>query len=384
MTIERQKTEKRNRIIFLDGIRGWASAIVLFSHLYVFMVATFQNTPRFDRERLIGDISSHYYLDIVIGVLFRFFTDGSLAVQIFFVLSGFALSASLIGKKIDRLRTLIATRYFRLMLPILITSMLTFALIKSDLLFNTKPKTIPGYAEEWLESFFHFPATMTSVLRFSLFDVFFNYDPRTSYNSSLWTMPVEFAGSVIIYFFLAIFEGSEFKKYYGIGAAALALILYPPLACFFSGYVLAEQSLRTRAIDPRKSAQTGFYASLFLILVFLSTYYRNNSYLSWLFATLIVFSIDRSTGLTNFFKTRISQYLGRVSFSLYLLQIAVICSWTSWLSVRISGNGEMSSYSCWTIVLSTVSLTFFAATVFSPLERKSAEFAKVIVARLFG
>jgi peptidoglycan/LPS O-acetylase OafA/YrhL len=67
--------------------------------------------------------------------------------------------------------------------------------------------------------------------------------------------------------------------------------------------------------------------------------------------------------------TPISQWLGRISFSLYLLHILVICSFTSWGYLALSQEGVLSNASTTLILGATVILCLSAATFFYPLER---------------
>ncbi len=84
----------KSRVIFLDGIRGWASFAVLLSHTIVCFLALSTPQLKFDKERLSADILNRDYLSITLGIFIRFIIDGHLSVLIFFVLSGYALSVS--------------------------------------------------------------------------------------------------------------------------------------------------------------------------------------------------------------------------------------------------------------------------------------------------
>ena len=82
-----------SRVTFLDGVRGWASLVVLIGHLsYVAILST--PILEFNKDRLLIDIASYDILGFLSFVLVRFLTDGHLAVLVFFVLSGYALSIS--------------------------------------------------------------------------------------------------------------------------------------------------------------------------------------------------------------------------------------------------------------------------------------------------
>ena len=89
------------RYRFLDGLRGWAAAVVLLHHLFV------DGLPA---NSLMADRALWAKV---------FFLNGMLAVSIFFVISGFSLSIRYLeagdGKALGRVA---AGRYLRLALPI--------------------------------------------------------------------------------------------------------------------------------------------------------------------------------------------------------------------------------------------------------------------------
>ena len=64
-------------------------------------------------ERIAEDISTHNYLDILFGMILRFISDGNLAVLIFFVLSGYALSVGHLNLAKKKLALATTSRYFR-------------------------------------------------------------------------------------------------------------------------------------------------------------------------------------------------------------------------------------------------------------------------------
>jgi len=179
------------RVDFLDGIRGWASIAVFLSHIIMcFLVLT---TPflRYGRLRLTEDISSGNYLHIMYQIFLRFITDGHLAVLIFFVLSGYALSVGQLNLEKRKLTLSTTSRYFRLMIPILITSLIAYALLKLNLMFNLEVATTPERSSNWLGTLYNFDASIKDVIKFSFYDVFFKFDMSKTYNSTLWTIPIE-------------------------------------------------------------------------------------------------------------------------------------------------------------------------------------------------
>jgi peptidoglycan/LPS O-acetylase OafA/YrhL len=381
----RTKSSSTNatRVDFLDGIRGWASFAVLLSHILMcFLVLT---TPflRYDRERLTADISSNNYLDIICGIFIKFITDGRLAVLIFFVLSGYALSVGQLNLEKRNLALATASRYFRLMIPILVTSLIAYALLRLNLMFNLEVATTHEKSFEWLGSFYKFDASLKDAIKFSFYDVFFKYDGDKTYNPSLWTMPIEIIGSFMIYAYLGIFRAEENINWKVILPSTMALFIFRPLySCFLIGYVIAEINKKYDGDYLFSILKTKKVEILFLLIFFisatLSTLFRDNDYVTCLFATFIVISVSFSKNLKSFCSNGLSNYLGRISFPLYLIQIPIICSLSSFLYLKLPTFGFDIVTSNLINLFSTIVISLISATLLLPIEKISVKYSKKI------
>ena len=371
------------RVNFLDGIRGWASFAVLLAHSLIYFLALTTPALRFDHKRLAAGVANHDYLDIIAGTALRFVSNGHLAVLVFFVLSGYALSIGHLNLAKRKLAQATASRYFRLLIPVLFTSLVAYVLLKSGLMFNLEAAKSPDGSPSWIGSMYRFDAGLADVLRFSFFDVFFRYDPDATYNSSLWTMPVELAGSLLIYSYLAIFRATETIHWRLVALVTLALFLViPVLACFMIGYSIAELG-RKHTVESLcehlgiRHPET-ILLSLFVISGVLATYFKDDNRLACVFASNMVFAVAYSKGLKSFFSNSASHFLGRISFPLYLIQIPIICSWSAYLYVRLPTLGLDASASNLINLFSTIFLCLLCAVLLLPVEKLSVSLSKKI------
>jgi peptidoglycan/LPS O-acetylase OafA/YrhL len=117
------------RFGFLDGLRGWAAVIVLFHHVFV------DGLPANDfmADRL-------FWARI-------FFMNGTFAVCLFFVISGFSLSISYLQTGDERgLARMAAGRYVRLAIPIFAICSITYLLLALNIIPPFRGKAAPaGY-----------------------------------------------------------------------------------------------------------------------------------------------------------------------------------------------------------------------------------------------
>src|SRR5262245_25877272 len=202
------------RFGFLDGLRGWAAVIVLFHHVFV------DGLPANDfmADRL-------FWARI-------FLMNGTFAVCLFFVISGFSLSISYLRVGDDRgLARMAAGRYVRLALPIFAICAITYLL----LVLNIIPPA--GQRPSPLDVFATFTPTVKGLLTFSLFGTFVSQSTAESYNPPLWTMFYEFLGSFMVFATVAILRSWRVRTWI-FGALFVALAIYQPFFSLFIAGIL--------------------------------------------------------------------------------------------------------------------------------------------------
>ena len=157
------------------------------------------------------------------GWYWAFPTDGNLAVFIFFVLSGFALSIGYIQtRRMSLITSLCARRYLRLAIPILFASLLAYLLLSARLFYNIDAGNAIG--NSWLARFYGFAPGFYDSVKFGLYGVFVSSDVTLSYNPILWTMPIELFGSFIVFAICALFLHLK-KRLLFIAAILLYFVL---------------------------------------------------------------------------------------------------------------------------------------------------------------
>lgn len=347
------------RVAFLDGIRGWAALVVVFSHLMGGVLAL--ENPEF--------VSLPY---------FHFLTNGHLSVLIFFVLSGYVLSISQIQSTKGNLPLAVVSRYFRLAIPILFFAIIAYIFMSLGLFFNVKA----SIENAWLGGFYVFEPSLYNALKFSVYDVFFNYDPNITYNSSAWTMPIELVGSMLIYAFIGMFK-PQIKALH-LPAIIFTIFLYfnsPYMFCFMVGYLLAVIKIRISDINIR-----GFDFILllsFIFVIYIDTYHRPvEENLQALEAIVIIFCVSYSKTLKRFFENKISLFLGEISFPLYLVQIIVICSWSSFLRIYFIENSVTGFTSMFLILSSSLVMCIALSKLLTPVDKYSVIYSKKIAGKL--
>ncbi|MBN8963577.1 MAG: hypothetical protein J0H71_20815 [Rhizobiales bacterium] len=165
-------------------------------------------------------------------------------------------------------------------------------------------------------SLYPFDPTVSHLLKFSLFDVFFNYDSNETYAGPLWTMSFELIGSFMV---VALAFTIKWKYYWPFVCVliGLFLVMNPWYALFVIGSALA------RCFDFIE-CQSNVGGTLMMILgAALSLYLPGNTALvvgsSLFFAGVIL-----CEPATKFFSNSFGRFLGWISFPLYLAHAPII------------------------------------------------------------
>lgn len=287
------------RLKFLDGLRGWGAVVVLFYHVFVGGIPPF---PEYDR-----------------AIMRVAFFNGDLAIWVFFLVSGFSLSASFVRLRDRRMLAALASRrYLRLGIPILFYCLLVYAACRLSLIPGAEDR--PGRFQFFLV---HSPSLM-ETLRFASFDVFFRYSASSTLIPPLWTMPYELMGSFLVLGALALTPRSMAR--FGVYAplSVLAYFVHPLYATFIVGAVAAEIFIsgdlaKAKALLARSSAFLVLAGCAFALAL---PDLARGSYFA--VSTCIFTGCVFSERLCAFFENAVSRFLGRISFSLYLVHAPVL------------------------------------------------------------
>lgn len=355
------------RLHEMDGLRGWAALSVVLSHL---LFGVFGNL----QPPLLAP-SVKPFLEPFLG--------GTLDVAVFFVLSGDALSAAYwVRHSREGVVRLAVKRYFRLGLPIFVSCLIAFVLLKSGLVFNHSASQVLN-VERWLGTFLQQDFSAIDLVKYSAFGVYFYHTAEGSLNPFLWPMQIELLGSLMVFCYLFAEPDLRLKLTVLIFLMLLCLGGGSLLACFpfgvLCGYVRAHGGFDW--LRRQRAAQVP--AFLFASIALVVGTYCNRIWQGWfpptiIAACIIVFSVYTSTALCRFFSNPLSRWLGLISFPLYLMQFAVFVSFTSGMVVLAHAQGVLGPATIWLIILASAVLCVLAAALFLPVEVLSVRICDLV------
>jgi peptidoglycan/LPS O-acetylase OafA/YrhL len=338
---------------YLDGLRGFSALMVywmhneLYAHEMVRGPSILENAFGYNKQ---------YYFVCFPGIR-TLFSGGHLAVAIFFVLSGYVLSFRPLTllhdgdlvKFGDGLASALYRRWLRLFVPLIGTSFVFMTLnwlIPGLTTFDSEPK----YVDEVLKWYYE-------LKEFS-FIFRSGGEPWFSYNTQSWTIALEMKGSIIIYTCLLAFArcgrnarlscqfGLIFYFLYIVDGWYGSLFVAGMLLCDLDHLAQHNNLPRFLTLPVLQQFKTFNFSVLFILGIFLGGVPSYSSdiqvlrespgwhylsflkpqapfqykffFLSWA-AVFVVTAVSHLSILKTFFEMPINQYLGRISFGLYLV-----------------------------------------------------------------
>ena len=379
---------KTNKLFYLEGIRGLAAFIVLIGHL--------KNIFFYDLEQhsllYFTNLTHSTFIATIINSFLVVLLDGKLSVQIFWFMSGYVISIKLFGKYGQNyLKAAFIKRYFRLAIPVLGSVLLAYALLKVGLMYNLELAKFSGRPYPSLTEMYNFKPDFLSALRSGLWDAFFDFKSTDSYNIVLWTMNPELYGSLFCFILFAVFKTRPYRYFIYLFFILGSIFLeYYWLVTFILSYMLCDidhtsNRLKNISTNLVKNIFSKWYFGITIILLLIiingfdQKYY--SAYVKIFVSACFVFTVMNSTFLSDFFGRKILVWMGKISFSLYLIHIPVIYSLTCYLYMHI---GLSHTYNA--VISSVITITFIlgAAAAYTkfidwPATGLSAKIANIFI-----
>jgi peptidoglycan/LPS O-acetylase OafA/YrhL len=383
---EHSAEDKRERLDYVDTLRGLASVQVLLSHsLLAFFLGTAMAAP------LSGTLTGY-----VAASPIYFMIDGASAVCIFFVLSGYVLTPLFSGSRSTG-GTLLFSRFLRLALPAIASCALSATLFH---FFGGKNITASTIARsDWLADgwrpenglWFLRDAVVNGILlgfQGSSVMEWFGFPTASlasmsdSYVTPLWTLSVEFYGSILVLWLAR-------AKSWTLLVLAIIIFSRSYMLCFLAGHVAAKFRLGGgRPLAPGLVTSGAIAIGIAICLVShfwspqtivkfcsLSTQFlppcplANPSYLMRVYgATILTIGIMQNESLRSFLGHARLRSLGRLSFPIYLTHWPIIFGLGSATVLALAPltGGLPARFAA---VLASIVLSVFAARCFEPIDQ---------------
>lgn len=354
----------------LDSLRGLAALSVFFGHMYLIF-----------NEHLLSKLLFEY------GPL-RIMVAGSEAVILFFVLSGFVLSLPFYSNRKINYGAYVIKRVCRIYIPYIVVLIVAF--ISREMFYFGRIESLSNWFNvNWAQ-----PLDANSIIDHLLLVGTFN----SNLNNVVWSLVHEMRISLVFPFIMFILVRMGLKKSIGLGIVLSSFSVvysFVTKAPFFgtelystihysSIFIIGALIAKYREGINKSALNLNIKGKIILFLVGMTLYlYAHPSFLldmiihdfdpfyrmvidSWFTALgagiLIVFALS-SIHFSRLLRNKFINYIGKMSYSLYLSHIAVLLSCVHLL------NGSMSM---WIICLIVIMVTFVVSILMYHLIEKPA------------
>lgn len=342
---------------YIDGIRGLAAFVVFIDHF----AAPFK--PGMLQGYGVASANSVFQLPII-----RLFYGGDAMVALFFAISGFALSLRPLELIHDgaweSLMHLLASAIFRrgirLFLPTIFASVIILVGVRLGLYEIYVPDFPAEYGYEQPRRVAVFATQLKDWIRYILSNILLpftwlmptNVTHPMIYASHLWTIPVEFWSSLLLYMAIVGLSKVHIRTRACMSLVLIAFALSAQrsdIGLFLAGMVCAEHHLSRRGEPCAGKTTEIILRELSGLFTFLSGLYfasypfhkgdRTPGY-RWLATRLssaeywyafgaiqILWGVTNSMLLQRVFSSSPLQYLGHISFALYIVHMPILNTW---------------------------------------------------------
>jgi len=338
----------------LDGLRGLGSlnvalthflgAFLPFSHFIGLIIPSIED----NKPTIIDNDKFNILINIAITPFVSFFYSGLFAVTIFFILSGFVLSMPYADGNKKQLQDRLIGRYLRLNIPIALACAASYLIAELGL-YYIKQATEVSKSTLWSANFAQ-NISGSDFLEIITYKTILLGD--ISLNPQLWTMKFEFLGSIFLLIFYIVISKRFLIPAIVILFIALVLI-YAHASIFYIAIFLG--SILNFISVPKKINIPLILFGIFLgatqmegVIFHLLPAIRFNGIEIWqkkefyctAGAFMVTLAVINGFGI-NFLQNRVCQFLGKISYPLYLLHYLVLGSLTCYLYVFFPKNNYL-------------------------------------------
>ena len=377
------------KIGYLDSLRGIAAFVVVLYHF------AFSFYPA-----ILGIGGSNYVLgfeSLIYATPINVLLNGRFAVFVFFVLSGYVLTYRFFATGDQSiLRSGAVRRYFRLLPPVLVSLLCTFIVIVA---FSGYINAMFGMTgNDHLKSYFEQPPDLLNILRQAFWGSFF--DGSVAYNQVLWTMGVEFIGSMLVFGMAALIGKTPNRwVFYLVAGLFLLNTYYLPfvlgmlLADIYNGERRGDFAIGTGPIllfvlgvglFLGSFSDIRSYDEIFNYLV-IGQLVNPDMFFHSVGAFLLLMALLNSPRLQALMSCKPLVFLGKISFSMYLMHEIVFGTFATVLFLVLLNIIHLSYFTALAIALplSLIVVLGVSWLIYKYIDSNGIELSKTIYETYF-
>lgn len=361
--------EKPERIEWLDGLKG-ISCLLIFVHHFclAFYPAIHYGIGTISHLNGIDTTLADSPLSVIL--------NGNFLVAIFCVISGILISNQVMSMKDKtKLSDIVVKRYFRLMFPLLPIGILVYVMLRFELFTNIEAASYT--LSPWLAQYYNNSIGFIQTLKLIFVDTWFYGSDILS--NAFWMLSQLFYGTFLSIILSIIAWKSNRKTWLIYVAVVFCFLAKQDLSlAFILGTFLAW-------LYKNKSKIFNKYLGCVLLIVglFLGGYpsgiipnniysfLNGQSYIIWhiIGAFLIIYGIWSCKLFQKILSMRIFKVLGKISYSVYLIHIPLLFSFSTGLFLHIINQFGYTQSVLLSLILSVIVLIGISYIYYKYIEK---------------
>lgn len=361
-------TKEREK--WIDALKAGACIVVFFNHFYLAFCSNIDG---------LNKLLSIKPLKIMV--------NGNYAVCLFLMISAYIICVSIYKEKsFEQIQKMAFKRYFRLMLPVLFATTLSFMIGRTLGYCNAEVASFLN--NKWLGGFFpEEQMTISRLVKSAFIEVLWRGD--NVFNGSFWMLYILFFGNYLT-IILAMITSTDNKR--GIFVLMFMLIVYADTYyyCLVLGAVLAYVKCKTTLIEKGTNSKLFTFICLVCLLLafyipafedeitsrfswyeFLPAFSKNIVFYNGIGSFLLLFSIMNLNRIKDFLgKSKLINKISNMSFSIYLVHWPIIASFSCWSYLHFWKDSFEVEKFVFTIFLATTLAVVVVAKIFYEVVEK--------------
>lgn len=318
-------------IRWIDGVKGLACLLVFWHHFCLAFL------PGVHFGMVVpSHINGEYDWKMAQSPL-SFVLNGNFMVAIFCVLSGLLLSIKIFQGDEKTIYQMIIKRYPRLMLPIVPVGLMVFFMLKKELFLNQDVASITG--SPWFSNYYASQIPFEKIVYAMVGGIWFQGDDSIS--TAFWMLNTLFIGS-----FVNILLAMIVKKYNKhakllLGVVTIVLMFSNDMLWAFSVSVMLAYLYCFENIETNKGLVIGILcilagcllggypsgvipSNVYRFFNFFPNWYNSFMWIHIMGASLFIYGVLQVRAVEKIFEIGILRFLGKISYSIYLLHIPLL------------------------------------------------------------
>lgn len=370
----------------VDGLRGLAAINVVLCHYLIslFPLGFIYLYPGFSAP----GAKAHALDRILSAPLISIFWNGNFAVCVFFVLSGYVLTKVFVEKgDLRSMQLRAARRYVRLCVPVFGSVLLSYVLLSAGFKHSSEAAAVTG--STWLSHFWQFQPTWAQAWREGSFGALLF--GKSAYTPILWTMRIEFIGSMIVFGYRALAPTGAGGLVSAATLVGVLIAFFPNEWMLYLGFIAGSYLGQLRPPGRRSLIWLALAVAVVCGGFDYSHWYawaktipligyRLKHLVNTIGAVALLYAV-RAGVLDRILISGPAQFLGRISYAVYLVHFPILLTLTSWLLLELGAHrdGAFTLVAALVLLLTLVTVVLIAWVFHATFDRFGISLSRWLV-----